>query len=124
MLWQPRGSAGDPLSPGEGLRLTWLPLSFQPCHPQRYQHGPAARDESTFPDTWLYGNHRQFILAGSCVLKPSGGWDDDQGCIPLDECMVQALQLQQGKEMPAQGWNLAPQKHLSLVELMLVVIGI
>lgn len=38
--------------------------------------------------------------------------------------MVQALQLQQGKEMPAQGWNLAPQKHPSLVELILVVLGI
>lgn len=38
--------------------------------------------------------------------------------------MVQALQLEQGEEMPAQGGNLAPRKCLSLAELILVVIGI
>lgn len=38
--------------------------------------------------------------------------------------MVQASQLEQGKAVPAQGWDLDPWKHLSLVELILVVIGV
>lgn len=40
---------------------------------------------------------------------------------PLNECMAQ---LEQGKEMPAQGWSLAPWKYLSLAQLILVVIGV
>lgn len=40
---------------------------------------------------------------------------------PFNECMAQ---LEQGKEMPAQGWSLAPWKYLSLAELILVVIGV
>lgn len=118
-----RGSDGAPLGKGSDSHPA-ASVPSQPYHPQCSQHGPGARDESKFPDTLLYGNHRQFILAASWASKPSGGWDDDKGCIPLDECMVQALQLEQRKEMPAQGGNLAPRKCLSLAELTLVVIGI
>lgn len=43
------------------------------------------------------GTHRQFILAGIWALKPPGDWGYHERCILCSECLIQSLELRDGK---------------------------
>lgn len=56
-----------------------------------------------FLPLWSMVSHREFISAGIWALKPPEDWDYHKRCIPLDECMIQSLELEDGKRNASSG---------------------
>lgn len=87
--------------------LSWCSAPhLKPLSPPQHYHKKqslGARDESTFPATLLHSEPRTVCFSRNLGYKTSGRVGYHKRCIPLDECMIQSLEVEDWKRNASSG---------------------